>query len=108
MRRLPPQARPRWSAQRLRLCALLLLKDGTGVYDCSDARIARHGPSQTGIQPITRLCGRGCGILLRPVRPPADAKVYAPELPAGLDWLNVPGGEAARRTAATLVEFWDF
>jgi hypothetical protein len=34
--------------------------------------------------------------------------VYAPEFPAGLDWLNAPGGEAARRTAATLVEFWDF
>ena len=42
------------------------------------------------------------------MRPPADAKIFAPEFPAGLDRLNAPAGEQASRPAAMLVEFWDF
>ncbi len=44
------------------------------------------------------------------MRPPADAKVYAPDFPPGLMWLNAPGpapARGARRAAAMLVEFWD-
>jgi hypothetical protein len=44
------------------------------------------------------------------VRPPAEAEIYAPEFPAGLDWLNVAflRMNTLMGRGAVLVEFWDF
>jgi hypothetical protein len=44
------------------------------------------------------------------VRPPAQAEIYAPEFPQGLDWLNVAflRMNTLMGRGAVLVEFWDF
>jgi hypothetical protein len=44
------------------------------------------------------------------VRPPAEAEIYAPEFPAGLEWLNVAflRMNTLMGRGAVLVEFWDF
>ena len=44
------------------------------------------------------------------MRPPAEAEIYAPEFPAGLDWLNVAflRMNTLMGRGAVLVEFWDF
>src|SRR5215212_8935414 len=44
------------------------------------------------------------------MRPPADAKLYAPEFPPRLEWLNVAFLRMDRLMGrhAVLVEFWDF
>lgn len=45
------------------------------------------------------------------MRTPADAQIAAPEFPEGLDWLNVAMlrmQNEVGRSAAVLVEFWDF
>jgi hypothetical protein len=44
------------------------------------------------------------------VRPPADAELYAPEFPRGLEWLNVAflRMNTLMGNGAVLVEFWDF
>jgi thiol-disulfide isomerase/thioredoxin len=44
------------------------------------------------------------------MRPPADAEIYAPEFPQGLDWLNVAflRMNTLMGRGAVLVEFWDF
>src|SRR6185436_7865500 len=48
--------------------------------------------------------------VLRTLRPPLEADIYAPEFPAGQEWLNV--ATLKMRTlmgrGAVLVEFWDF
>jgi hypothetical protein len=44
------------------------------------------------------------------VRPPPEAEIYAPEFPAGADWLNVAflRMSTLMGRGAVLVEFWDF
>jgi hypothetical protein len=44
------------------------------------------------------------------VRPPAEAEIYAPEFPNGMDWLNVAflRMNTLMGRGAVLVEFWDF
>ena len=44
------------------------------------------------------------------MRPPAEAEIYAPEFPPGLDWLNVAflRMSTLMGRGAVLVEFWDF
>jgi hypothetical protein len=44
------------------------------------------------------------------VRPPAEAEIYAPEFPGGMDWLNVAflRMNTLMGRGAVLVEFWDF
>jgi hypothetical protein len=44
------------------------------------------------------------------VRPPAEADIYAPEFPRGLEWLNVAflRMNTLMGRGAVLVEFWDF
>jgi hypothetical protein len=44
------------------------------------------------------------------VRPPPEAEIYAPEFPAGMDWLNVAflRMNTLMGRGAVLVEFWDF
>jgi thiol-disulfide isomerase/thioredoxin len=44
------------------------------------------------------------------VRPPAEADIYAPEFPQGLEWLNVAflRMNTLMGRGAVLVEFWDF
>lgn len=44
------------------------------------------------------------------VRPPAQAEIYAPEFPPGLEWLNVAflRMNTLMGRGAVLVEFWDF
>ena len=44
------------------------------------------------------------------MRPPAEAEIYAPEFPRGLDWLNVAflRMNTLMGRGAVLVEFWDF
>jgi hypothetical protein len=44
------------------------------------------------------------------VRPPAEAEIYAPEFPRGLEWLNVAflRMNTLMGRGAVLVEFWDF
>ena len=44
------------------------------------------------------------------MRPPAEAEIYAPEFPAGLEWLNVAflRMNTLMGSGAVLVEFWDF
>jgi hypothetical protein len=44
------------------------------------------------------------------VRSPAEAEIYAPEFPTGLDWLNVAflRMNTLMGRGAVLVEFWDF
>jgi AhpC/TSA family len=44
------------------------------------------------------------------VRPPAEAEIYAPEFPSGMDWLNVAflRMNTLMGRGAVLVEFWDF
>src|SRR5215204_4594196 len=45
-----------------------------------------------------------------PMRPPPDAEIYAPEFPAGLEWLNVAflRMNTLMGRGAVLVELWDF
>jgi hypothetical protein len=45
-----------------------------------------------------------------PVRPPAEAEIYAPEFPPGMEWLNVAflRMNTLMGRGAVLVEFWDF
>jgi hypothetical protein len=52
----------------------------------------------------------GASAILWAVRPPAEAEIYAPEFPAGLDWLNVAflRMNTLMGRGAVLVEFWDF
>ena len=61
------------------------------------------------MHPITGSSAEGCGILLG-VRPPAEAEIYAPEFPVGLEWLNVAflRMNTLMGRGAVLVEFWDF
>jgi hypothetical protein len=44
------------------------------------------------------------------VRPPAEAEIYAPEFPTGMEWLNVAflRMNTLMGRGAVLVEFWDF
>jgi AhpC/TSA family len=44
------------------------------------------------------------------MRPPAEAEIYAPEFPNGMDWLNVAflRMNTLMGRGAVLVEFWDF
>jgi hypothetical protein len=44
------------------------------------------------------------------MRPPAEAEIYAPEFPTGLEWLNVAflRMNTLMGRGAVLVEFWDF
>ena len=44
------------------------------------------------------------------MRPPAEAEIYAPEFPRGLEWLNVAflRMNTLMGRGAVLVEFWDF
>ena len=44
------------------------------------------------------------------MRPPPEAEIYAPEFPAGLEWLNVAflRMNTLLGRGAVLVEFWDF
>ena len=44
------------------------------------------------------------------MRPPAEAEIYAPEFPRGLEWLNVAflRMNTLLGRGAVLVEFWDF
>jgi hypothetical protein len=44
------------------------------------------------------------------VRPPAQAEIYAPEFPSGMEWLNVAflRMNTLMGRGAVLVEFWDF
>ena len=44
------------------------------------------------------------------MRPPAEAEIYAPEFPPGMDWLNVAflRMNTLMGRGAVLVEFWDF
>ena len=44
------------------------------------------------------------------MRPPADAEIYAPEFPSGMEWLNVAflRMNTLMGRGAVLVEFWDF
>jgi hypothetical protein len=44
------------------------------------------------------------------VRPPAEAEIYAPEFPNGMEWLNVAflRMNTLMGRGAVLVEFWDF
>ena len=44
------------------------------------------------------------------MRPPADARIYAPEFPPRMEWLNVAFLRMAQLLGqhAVLVEFWDF
>ena len=44
------------------------------------------------------------------VRPPAEAEIYAPEFPPGMEWLNVAflRMNTLMGRGAVLVEFWDF
>src|SRR5215210_2408376 len=48
--------------------------------------------------------------MLSGVRTPAEAEIYAPEFPTGLDWLNVAflRMNTLMGRGAVLVEFWDF
>jgi hypothetical protein len=50
------------------------------------------------------------GRIGRQVRPPAEADIYAPEFPSGLEWLNVAflRMNTLMGRGAVLVEFWDF
>ena len=47
---------------------------------------------------------------VRPMRPPPEQDIPAPELPAGIEWLNVPfvRMDTLMGRHAILVEFWDF
>jgi len=44
------------------------------------------------------------------MRPPAEAEIYAPEFPSGMEWLNVAflRMNTLMGRGAVLVEFWDF
>ena len=45
----------------------------------------------------------------RAVRPPAEARILAPEFPKGLPWMNVAMLKMAQqRGKVVVVEFWDF
>jgi hypothetical protein len=52
----------------------------------------------------------GASAILWAVRPPAEAELYAPEFPAGLDWLNIAflRMNTLMGRGAVLVEFWDY
>ena len=47
---------------------------------------------------------------VRRMRPPAEAEIYAPEFPRGLEWLNVAflRMNTLMGSGVALVEFWDF